>query len=234
MTTRAVFFDAGETLLGPDPSFAVVYTEVLRGRGVDLTVEDVEHTFANLSDTFTDLFRRSRSWSTSRELSRRFWGEFYRTVLGALEIPDPDGGHFEALYRRFTRFDTYRLFPDAIPTIERLRSSGLVVGLISNFEAWLEEMLAEMKVADLLDVVTISGKEGVQKPEPEIFHRAIGRAGVDPDEALYVGDNPRDDIEGAESVGMSGVLIDRRGHHPDFAGRKIQILTELPELIGLG
>jgi HAD superfamily hydrolase (TIGR01549 family) len=137
----------------------------------------------------------------------------------------------DSLYRRFTRYESYRLFPDATPALQSLKKSGLTVGLISNFEEWLEGMLIHFEVAPLFDLMVISGKEGIEKPDPQIFERALERTGVRPQDAVYVGDQPVIDIEAAESIGMTGVLIDRRGRHPDFPGTRIETLNELNALL---
>ena len=75
--------------------------------------------------------------------------------------------------------------------------------------------------------MVISGKEGIEKPDPAIFRLALERSGIDPGEAVYVGDHPRIDVEGARAVGMDAVLIDRRERYPGFEGKRIETLEHL-------
>lgn len=235
MRYRAAFFDAGETLLAPHPSFPELFAAVMGERGHALTAGDVEEGLAAVAPTFVEALDRTagKTWSTSREESRRFWRTIYASMFGRWGIADPDDSLFEALYDRFTRYESYRLFPDAVPSLLALREAGLTVGLISNFEEWLEGMLIEMEVAHLFDVMAISGKEGVEKPDPALFRLALTRAGVEAAESVYVGDHPRLDAEAAAAVGMTGVLIDRRGRYPEFAGPRIAGLGELLPLLGV-
>lgn len=234
MKYRAVFLDAGETILAPHPSFVEVFVEVMSGRGNKLAAAEVEEAFRDAGPSFGEAIRRIGVWSVSKETSRRFWREVYQTALARLGVSDDDGGHFEALYERFTRYDSYRLFPEVVAALHEIKDAGIALGLISNFEEWLEDMLAEWEVAPLFDVLVISGKEGIEKPDPDIFNRALERANVSAPESVYVGDNPTDDIEAAERVGMSGILMDRRDRFPNFQGRRIRGLDALPRLLGIG
>lgn len=235
MSYRAVFFDAGETLLSPHPSFHELFASALAEQGRPVTAAQVSKTFESLAPTFAEVVDRMAvsPWSTSRQASLEFWGRLYATALANLGIPDPEGLLAGALYSKFTRYESYRLFADSVPTLSAIKSAGLVVGLISNFEDWLEGMLIEMEVAPLFDLMVISGKEGVEKPDPAIFNLALERSGVAPEHALYVGDHPRIDVEGARAVGMGAVLIDRRNRHREFQGDRIATLYRLLDLLDL-
>lgn len=235
MRYRAVFFDAGDTLLSPHPSFSEIFAEVLRDHGHHVRAEDVDEALASVGSNFVEILDRTGSptWSTSREISRRFWRTIYQVAFEELGLEDTKQALFEALYERFTRFDTYQLFPDALPTLRTIKQAGLLMGLISNFEEWLEEMLVSMEVSSLFELLVISGKEGVEKPDPAIFRLALDRAAVPAEEALHVGDHPRLDAQAALAAGMAAVLIDRRGHYPEYEGLRITGLDELLPLIGL-
>ncbi len=235
MLYQAVFFDAGETLLAAHPSFPELFAMVMREHGHDVAPTEVDRALEAAYSTSIEALGplRSTTWSTSPERSRTFWRALYQAMFSYWGIQDGDGALFDALFDRFTRYESYRLFSDAVPTVSRLRQAGLVTGLISNFEGWLEGMLIEMEVAHLFDVLVISGKEGMEKPDPGIFHLALERTGTHPRESVYVGDNPEVDVEGAAAVGMTPVLIDRRGRYPDFEGIRIGGLGELPAVLGV-
>jgi putative hydrolase of the HAD superfamily len=235
MLYQAVFFDAGETLLAPHPSFPELFALVMREQGHDVAPEEVDRALEAAFSTSVEVLGPlgSTAWSTSPDRSRRFWGALYGAMFDYWGIPDDDGKLFGALFDRFTRYESYRLFPDAVPTVSCVRRAGLVTGLISNFEGWLEGMLIEMEVAHLFDVLVISGKEGVEKPDPGIFRLALERTGASAGESVYVGDNPRLDAEAAARVGMTPVLIDRRGRYPGFEGIRIGGLGDLLPVLGV-
>jgi putative hydrolase of the HAD superfamily len=235
---RAVFFDAGETLVYPHPSFAEVFSEVLREGGHVIDPATVQEVVSAYSHRFTEslLTGEGRLWSTSPERSRKMWRSVYDHFLTEVGAPRDRHDHlFERLYTRFTDLSTYRLHPDALPVLDRLRRTGLILGLISNFEEWLERLLEALEVGHYFDVTVISGIEGVEKPDPEIFRIALGRAGVAPGEAVYVGDHPFFDVDPAREAGLRPVLIDRRGRHSDADADAVRItsLEDLPAAIGL-
>jgi putative hydrolase of the HAD superfamily len=156
----------------------------------------------------------------------------YRLLLDRVGLPASDG-LAERLYAEFTTLSNYRLFPDALPTLVRLHAAGIALGVISNFEEWLERLLEALDVIHYFDVRIISGIEGVEKPDPAIFRLALERGGVRAEESAYVGDIPAFDTEPAEALGMLGVLIDRRGRFPDHTGLRIASLEDLPVAIGV-
>lgn len=233
MDLRAIFFDAGETLVYPHPSFAELFAEVLRQEGHAVDPSRVQGVVSAYSGRFTDLAREGRTWSTSRERSRDFWMGIYQGFLAEVGIADDEGRLGERLFHTFSDLASYRLHPDVIPVLERLDPTGLSLGVISNFEEWLERLLESLGVSRFFPVRVISGVEGIEKPDPRIFEIALERAGVAAAESVYVGDHPFFDVEAAAVAGMLPVLIDRRGRYPDATGHRITSLEDLPAVIGL-
>ena len=68
---------------------------------------------------------------------------------------------------------------------------------------------------------------GSAKPDAGIFQEALKRAGVTPEQACHIGDEPTADIEGARNVGIDSILIDRKGHHDDDAITRVQSFHDL-------
>ncbi|MGH2710314.1 MAG: HAD family hydrolase [Actinomycetota bacterium] len=236
MNVKAVFFDAGETLVYPHPSFVELFAEVLWEQGHRVDPEDLQELVHASSERFNELMRSEKAlnWSTSPERSRALWDIVYRMFLAETDIAEAEhAGLVEALYERFRSIASYRLYPDAIPTLERLQKAGVTLGLISNFEDWLEQLLETLEVSPFLEVSVISGIEGVEKPDARIFEIALERAGADAAASVYVGDNPIFDAEAARQAGMIPVLIDRRDRHSDVDVIRISSLEELPGAIGL-
>lgn len=232
VTAAAVFFDAGETLVHPQPTFPDLFAEILRLEGHDVDPETVRERLHVVFDRFKQAADAEELWTTTPERSRRFWHDVYGIFLRDLGIADGDG-LVDRLYRGFTDLANYRLFDDVPPVLDRLRDAGLVLGVVSNFEAWLERLLEELGVLDRFSVRVISGIEGIEKPDPRIFRLAMERAGVEPEVSVYVGDNPEFDVGPAAAVGMRPVLIDRRGRFPDAEGLRITSMADLPRVLGL-
>jgi putative hydrolase of the HAD superfamily len=229
---RAVFFDAGETLVHAHPSFPELFGLVLRKEGHEIDPAVLRQGLYLVADRFTQAARDGQVWSTSPARSKAFWREVYVTLLGRLGLPATDQ-LAERLYAEFTDLANYRAFPDVRPALERLQAAGLTLGVVSNFEEWLERLLESLGLTGFFEVRVISGVEGVEKPNPRIFRLALERAGAEPEQSVYVGDHPTVDVEGAEAIGMLGILLDRRGRHPDHPGTRITTLDDLDSALGL-
>jgi putative hydrolase of the HAD superfamily len=228
----AVFFDAGETLLHPHPTFPDLFARILRREGHPVTAEQVRERGHVVFDRFREAAEAGELWTTSPERSRLFWQDVYEIFLRELGIAEADG-LIDTVYGEFTDRANYRLFEDVPAVLERLKGAGLLLGVISNFEAWLELLLDELGVTPYFSVRVVSGIEGMEKPDPRIFELAMARAGVEPSSSVYVGDNPEFDVDPALAAGMFPVLIDRRERFPDAPGARIASMDELPEVLGL-
>lgn len=230
MRYRAVFFDVGETLVHPSPSFPELFSDVVGRLGHPVLPEDVHRASRAVTERFSQASRDDERWTTSPERSRAFWISVYELMLEALELPSDDGLR-DALFEAFTDRSNYALFDDVRPALERLASEGYALGLISNFEAWLDDLLADLGVRETFTVRVISGIEGVEKPDPRIYRLALERAGLEASETAYVGDNPEFDVDPPAALGMFPVLIDRRGRHADHVGARISDMAELAEVL---
>jgi putative hydrolase of the HAD superfamily len=221
-----VLFDAGETLVHPSPSFPELFAAVLLREGHVRDPAEVVAASSAVYDRFSEAARQVELWTTSDERSRVFWLDVYDRMLRALDLPSGDGLR-EVLYREFTDLANYALFDDVPPALDALERAGATLGIVSNYEAWLEDLLERLGVRDRFPVRVISGVEGIEKPDPSIYRLALERAGVEAAEAAFVGDNPEFDVAPAAALGMTTVLIDRRGRHPDAAGLRVTDLRDL-------
>jgi putative hydrolase of the HAD superfamily len=227
---RAVFFDVGETLVHVDPSFADVFVTVLAGAGHRRSGDEVREASAHIYARFSEAARDGSMWTTSPERSREFWTSVYERMLRELRVSDDDG-LAATLYREFTRMENYVLFDDVRPAIVALRQAGLILGVVSNFEAWLEEWFGVHELVETFPVRVISGIEGIEKPDERIFELALQRAGVDATASAYVGDNPEFDVDPPAALGMFPVLVDRQDRFPDHTGARVRDLRDLPAIL---
>jgi len=231
-----VFFDAGGTILDPHPSFPELFARVTAENGVVVPAEEVRAVQERIAPHLVELLDEAgldHGPTLSPEASRRFWTFTYRRFLEELGLEEETLA--VKLYERFSDPSSYKLYDDVVPTLHRLSDAGLRLGLISNFDGWLETMLVEMEIGEQFEVAVISGVEGVEKPDPAIYRLALERAEVDPDRAVHVGDSPVMDIEPSRAAGMRSVLIDRSGRYEgkDGSGHVARIgsLEDLPSVV---
>jgi len=97
-------------------------------------------------------------------------------------------------------------FPNMEEVLKELKNSGIRLGMITNgFTKFQSLNLQALGIHSYIDTILISEQEGIKKPHAEIFLRALKKLGVTPEESLYVGDHPENDVLGAQNVGMNAV-----------------------------
>jgi putative hydrolase of the HAD superfamily len=239
---RVVFFDMGGTLAYPHPSFHGLIARVCQEYGLTITEAEVAQAEPAVWERIAEREGGARGFTMHPDRSRAFWVWVYETFLAQVGCTGARSSELATqLFETFVRSESYRLYDDALPTLERIRSAGLTIGVISNWEEWLERLMVDLEIRHHVDVAVVSGLAGYEKPDAEIFQQALAAAGVAPAEAVHVGDNIRDDVEGAEAVGIRGILVDRTGARPAYFGPSpdrpapivVSSLLEVPDLLGL-
>jgi putative hydrolase of the HAD superfamily len=222
-----VLFDAGDTLLAPAPSFQGRFVAVAADQGLPLEEAAVDAAIAAAV--------RAAAWPedwTDPATQREFWMGFYREILTSLGHADDGLQLAEALFASFSDPASYQLFDDVRPALEELAGRGITLGVVSNFEPWLADILALQEIDHLFATVAISGVLGVAKPDPGIFEAALAEAGADPSTTVHVGDQPANDVAAARAVGITPVLIDRFARYPEPDGaHRVEDLGGLVKLV---
>ena len=232
MTIEIVFFDAGGTILDPHPSFSELFAQTCAEHGFDVGPERVGEVQERIAPHLVELLDEAgldHGPTLSMDASRRFWTFTYTRFLAELGITDTDMPTH--LYETFSDPSSYRLYDDVRPSFDALEDAGYRLGLISNFDSWLQKMLVEMEVGHAFDTAVISGIDGIEKPDPGIYELAVERAGVDPASAVHIGDSPVMDMEPAQMAGLTPVLLDRAGRYPDAPYPRLEDLKGLLPLV---
>lgn len=117
--------------------------------------------------------------------------------------------------------------------LKELKNRGILLGMITNgFTKFQTLNLKALGIHNYIDTILISEQEGIKKPHSEIFLRALEKLGVTPEESLYVGDHPENDVIGAQNVGMNAVWKkDSFWSDPYTIEQSIDNLEELLDLV---
>jgi len=102
----------------------------------------------------------------------------------------------------------------AVETLAELHARGLKVGLITVCTEDVELLWPESEFAGLFDAEVFSNAVGLAKPDPRIYAVCCEQLGVEPHEALFVGDGANDELDGARRVGLTPILIHKPGEDP--------------------
>jgi putative hydrolase of the HAD superfamily len=229
----AVFFDVGNTLIRPHPSVGTVCAEVLSAAGHDRSLEEIDALLPLVDAYYEERYRADDSFWTSDEGAAGVWVGMYSLLCRRLGLGEAEAPVLaRAVYDSFGSPERWRAFPDVIPAFERLRSRGVAIGIISNWDSRLAAVLRGIGLGCLIDTVVCSAVEGLHKPDPRIFELACARVGVRADRSAHVGDHVYADVSGARAVGMKPVLIDRRGIAATEAGDGVSRIATLDGLEG--
>lgn len=149
---------------------------------------------------------------------------------------DPQAGSqvMEAMCHRFLQpfYARAQRYEDTLPTLAALKEEGFCTAIISNLPwgspaaPWHQEV-ARQGLVPYLNAVVFCTDAGWRKPARPIFEYALNKCGAEPQNCLFVGDNPVWDVAGPRASGMEAVLIDRHGTVPDPAEEPIRSLDEL-------
>ena len=226
LRVRAVLLDALGTLLRLEDPVPPLREQLAARCGLDVDQETVGAALAAEIAYYRAHNLEGRDLAALADLRRRC-ALVLRDALGPAaretRIDDVLAALLAAL--RFTPY------PDVLPALERMRTAGLRLVVVSNWDVSLHDRLAETGIAERVNGVVASAEVGEAKPASEIFARALVLAGVPADEALHVGDSPDEDVGGARAAGIEPVLLVREGELAVEGVRTTRSLAELAQLV---
>lgn len=214
---KAVIFDLDGTLLDRDASLAAFIDEQY-----NRLAEHLQHIPKDqFVKRFIELDAKGYVWKD----------RVYQQLIEEWKI---EGVDWQTLLKDYTtNFNHHCVpFPNLTDMLGKLEANSLRLGMITNGRGQfqLDNILA-LGIRDRFDEILISEWEGMAKPDPDIFRKALVGLSVSPDEAVYVGDHPINDIQAAQAVGMKAIW--KKDPHWNCLGAdgEVDDLREIAELI---
>jgi putative hydrolase of the HAD superfamily len=204
---RAVVFDLWETLIDWDQEAAAQ----MQRRMVELVGADFHEAWSAYPNRYNEPIRQA---------------------LSTAGVPDEAMDDVCAVRHEYVRVALVPR-PGAVETLRTLRERGYLVGLITVCTEDVETLWPESEFARLFDAEVFSSRVGMSKPDPRIYLHCCELLGVEPPEAVFVGDGANDELDGARRVGMEAILIHREGDPPlwgldDWDGPRV---TSIPGVL---
>lgn len=228
-TIRAVTFDVTHTLIHC-PRLGEIYAEVLGRHGIRVEPAEAARLVRLVWQELACAADPGRDRFTSHpEGPPGWWKRFLERLCEHLEAPNPSRFAAAELFARFGRADSWEVYPDVPDVLEALRARGLRLGVISNWDPRLPDVLDGLGLTPWLDTVVYSSAVGAEKPDRRIFEsalRGLGIPEITAGEALHVGDGRLEDVEGAQAVGMRALHLTRGRGAGD-----LRSLAGLPEYL---
>ncbi|CAN7020588.1 unnamed protein product [Brassica oleracea var. botrytis] len=196
-THKALLVDAVGTLLVPAQPTAQIYKNIGEKYGV-------EYSEAEILTRYRRAYQKPWGQSHLRYVNdaRPFWQYIVSASTGC-----SNSQYFEELYDYFTTEQAWKLCdPEAEKVFKAFKEAGVKVAIVSNFDTRLRPLLRALRCEDWFDAVAVSAEVEAEKPNPTIFLKACELLGVNPEDAVHVGDDRRNDLWGARDAGCDAWL----------------------------
>ena len=203
---RIVTFDAAGTLIRLVDPPGWTYAEMARLFGYSLDPDRIQDAFRI---AWKSLPAPPESYGPHPDDDRGWWRRLVaKTIDDAGYEIDRFDDYFTEVYEAFARPGVWELFPEVRSVLAELNRLEMRLGVISNFDRRLYDILLHLGVRDTFEHVIISSEVGAQKPAARIFFEAARRFDVGVHEILHVGDESESDFWGARSAGLHALLVD--------------------------
>lgn len=223
MRIKAVILDFGGTLADGDLEWDPYHEELrsyLAGQGHDVEMADLKRAIKGALDGLERVRLRGEE---------RTFEEVYANALLKLgvQLGDED---LKAIHDIFKRHYVNSFYPCTERVLEELSARYKVALLSNTISDQPRVCLTEKKLDRHFTLMICSRDLGVRKPNPRIFRHVLRELGVEPEEAVHVGDNIEADMDGAEGVGITPIWI-RSSNSPPWHGYAVDSICDLPELL---
>jgi putative hydrolase of the HAD superfamily len=206
---KAIFFDAVGTLFYLKGTVGDHYALVGSEVGLDLDARELERAFHT---AWKKMPQRAAIDAPRDGDDKGWWRELVDLVLDqvapSLSELDRDN-FFEIAYEHFAEAGVWQLYPEVPDVLEQLQPH-FQLAVISNFDARLRLILEHLGISKFFRHVFVSSELGADKPDPEIYRRALKFIDLEPNEVLHVGEDPERDWEAASAAGLSIFRLDRQ------------------------
>ena len=205
---KTIFFDAAGTLIYLPKSVGHHYALVGQRIGLALDAAALDRAFAA---AWRHMPGRPTVDGPRDDDDKGWWRDLVERVLDQVAPHTRDldrDAFFEAAYSHFAEAGVWDLYPEVIEVLDSLQPR-FDLAVISNFDGRLRMILEQLGISQFFSHIFLSSELGADKPNPEIYRRALRLSSVAPEEAMHAGDDPLRDWEGAAAAGLQIFRLDR-------------------------
>jgi putative hydrolase of the HAD superfamily len=229
---KTIFFDAADTLFYIKRGLGRTYADVARKYGADPDPSDIKKAFSRAFKSAPPLAFGNVSDIERQRLEKEWWRSIVESVYSEIGMFDEFAPHFDELFEVF-RGEAWTLFPETVQVLSSLKSGGYSLGIISNFDSRVYDVMRDLGIYEYFDLFVISSEAGHAKPSHGIYSIALERAGRESHEVIHVGDDLCNDFHGARALGIRALLLDREGEYAGVRGMdRLENLTAIKSVLG--
>src|SRR3954466_7860201 len=208
MPLKTIFFDAAGTLIYLPKSVGHHYALVANRVGLALDATALDRAFIA---SWKQMPARTAIDGPRDDDDKGWWRELVERVIDQVAPKTSDldrDAFFEVAYSHFAEAGVWDLYPEVIEVLDALRPR-FQLAVISNFDGRLRMILEQLGISRYFSHVFLSSELGADKPDPEIYRRALKLSAAAPEEALHAGNDPVRDWEGGAAAGLPIFRLER-------------------------
>jgi putative hydrolase of the HAD superfamily len=227
---KVIFLDAMGTLFDLKSSVGEIYQQYALKYGVQVEAKNLNDSFIASFKSAPPLAFSATELQTIKEQEFSWWKNVVQKTfsqLGLLTEFRDFSDFFQEIYLYFATKDPWYVFPDVVSSLQKWHNQGIQLGVISNFDTRLNQLLKTLDLEHFFTSITISSVAGTAKPEPNIFEIALKKHGLIAQEAWHIGDSIIEDYQGAKNAKIHSFWLNR-------STSSLNIENQLPNLSSLG
>jgi putative hydrolase of the HAD superfamily len=229
-----VLFDAVGTLIHPHPGPVETYFQFARRFGSKLDQSTITHRFRDERRRFfggadSDGPVRPGALPSTDEIEKELWRRLVETIISDVRPIEP---LFESLWNHFSKAENWKVFSDVAPCLNTLRGQKVRIGIASNFDSRVREVVASLNLLRPSEPLFYSADVGYRKPDPEFYRQIESRLDFSPTKILMVGDDWKNDCDAPTQFGWHALWLDRENRpQEEFSNSCIclETLGEIPD-----
>lgn len=205
---KAIFFDAMGTLFYLTHNVGHHYALVGNEIGLSLDAARLDRAFHK---AWKAMPMREPIDGPRPDDDKDWWRKIVEKVLAELapDLNELDSDNFfEIAYEHFVEAGVWEIYPEVVEVLEKLRPR-FQLAVVSNFDGRLRMILEHLGISKFFSHIFVSSEIGADKPNPEIFRRALKFMELQPNQALHVGDDPERDWHAAGAAGLRVFKLER-------------------------
>lgn len=223
MTVKALIFDFGDTLVTLNPSKESIVSDFLSSKGLNIGTDEIKRAYRIVDYCHKQSALRLRNPKDKKKFLLNINRELFK-VMGLSKNGDVWA---EELYIVFSQKKRWEVFGDTISSLDRIKSLGYKMAILANWDRDLNSLVNRVGLGNYFSSVFSSAELTVEKPDPMIFSNSLKTLSINPEKAIYVGNDYELDVLCARGAGIEPVLIDKSNFYPYADCLRFESLIEL-------
>lgn len=223
MKVEAIIFDFGDTLATLKPSKEEIVREFLSSKNIKISIENIKCAYRIVDHCH----RQSSLKVKTLQEKKRFLIKINSEILKVLGLVTKTDFWAPELYECFQVKKRWELFADVMALLEDLQRLGHEKAILANWDNKLKELVKRLGIEKFFSQILSSEELSMEKPDAKVFLHILKLLLVNPERAIYVGNEYEADVVGARNAGLIPVLIDRNNFWPYADCLRFESLTGL-------